>query len=279
MATRTAKSSAQRQNQLIIFAVFGLIAIVAVVGLIVWNQNETNKSYKIDDPKFAVYAGIPLDDSIEDSNREIEEKDDVAEGVVQGVLEDGTPFIGSLNAPVVIADFSDFSCPHCATYKPTVEQIISQYVRSGQLRVEFRAMTFVGAEYSRTAASAALCAADQGAFWEFHSELFRYQETRGAQYFTRDNMESLANDLGLDGDELRSCMASNRPERTLRAATQLQSEMGINSTPSLIYRANDSETWSRFYGPDGQPTIPSIGQVGQVISSLNAPAEDDTTSE
>lgn len=279
MATRTAKGSTQRQNQMTILAVFGIIAIVAVVGLIIWNQNQTNKTYKIDDPKFAVYAGIPLDESIEDSNREIDKKDDLAEGVVQGVLDDGTPFVGSLDAPVVIAEFADFACPHCAEYEPVISQVILQYVRTGQVRLEYRGLTFVGAEFSRTATSAALCAADQGAFWEFHSELFRYQEIRGANYFTPDNMEGLANDLGLDGDALRSCMASNRPDRTLRAASQLQTEMGINSTPALIYRANDSENWSRFYGADGQPTIPSAVQVGQVVSSLSVPAEDNTTSE
>ena len=50
MATRTAKSSAQRQqSQMIILAVFGLIAIVAVIGLIIWSQSESNKTFKIDD--------------------------------------------------------------------------------------------------------------------------------------------------------------------------------------------------------------------------------------
>ena len=280
MATRTAKSSAQRQNQYTILAVFGLIAIVAVVGLIIWNQSQTSQTFTIDDPKFSAYAGIPLDDSLSDSQRDVEQGDSVVDGVVQGILDDGTPFIGSLDAPIVFADFSDFSCPHCATFEPEIEQLVVQYVRTGQLRIEFRTMTFVGAERSQTAGRAALCAAEQGAFWEFHSELFRYQTTQSANYFTNANMEDLANDLGLDGDELRSCMASNRPDRALRAASQLQSDMGVNSTPTLIYRANDSETWARFYGEDGQPiTRPSYGALGQLIISFNTPTDGETTSE
>lgn len=234
---------------------------------------STADALSLDDPQFAVYAGIPLDDSITNSNREIVQGADVAEGVVQGILEDGTPFIGSLDAPVVIADFSDFSCPHCGAYSPVIEQAITDYVRTGQLRLEFRPLAFVGGEYSRTAASGALCAADQGAFWEFHAVLFNYQETHGATYFTSDHMVNLANDFGLDGDALRVCMDSNRPERTLLATTQLQTEMGINSTPSLIYRTNDSETWSRFYGADGQPTIPSSAQIGEIIVSVSMSGE------
>lgn len=280
MATRKAKNSPERQNQMIIFGVFGLIAVAAAIGLIIWSQSESNKSFEIDDARFSAYAGIPLDDSIEDSNREITEKDDVAEGVVQGVLEDGTPFIGSLDAPIVLAEFSDFSCPHCADYEPEVEQLIRQYVRSGQLRFEFRAMTFVGGEFSRTAASGAICAAEQGAFWEFHSELFRYQSTQGANYFTTDNVVDIAKDLGLDDSKLRSCMNSTRPDRALRAASQLQTEMGVSSTPTVIYRANNSETWSRFYDASGQPTTRgSFSEIGQLIASFNTPVEDDTASE
>lgn len=278
MATRTAKSSAQRQqNQMIILAVFVLIAIVAVVGLIIWSQSENNKTFTIDDPKFSAYAGIPLDDSIEDSDREIERGDNVEEGVVQGILDDGTPYIGSLDAPVVFAEFSDFSCPHCADFEPEIEQLIIQYVRTGQLRIEYRPMTFVGGEYSQAAARGAICAAEQGAFWEFHSELFRYQKTQGANYFTTDNVVGIGDDLGLDSDALRSCMASNRPDRTLRAASQLQTDMGVNSTPTLIYRPNDSESWSRFYDSSGAAiTRADYASLGQLITSFNTPAEETT---
>jgi protein-disulfide isomerase len=266
-ARQQRRDTAQSQRTLLI--VGALIAILIAAGVIYYVQQESNQTFEIDNPRFSSYAGIPLDDSI-DSNREIDEAGDIDEGVVRGVLEDGTPFIGNPNAPIVFAEFSDFSCPHCASFEPEVDQLIDQYVRTGQLRLEYRPLTFVGGEFSITAARGAICAAEQGAFWEFHKELFRLQGTQGADYFTSANMETLADDLGLDGEELRSCMNSNRPDRTLRAAEQLRAEYDVNSTPTVIYRANDAETWNRFFDPNGEPVSRvSYAELGNLIGEFN----------
>lgn len=263
------QSARTAQNQRSLLIIGALVAILVAAGVIYYTQSESNQTFEIDNPRFASYAGIPLDDSV-DSNREIDKAGDIGEGVVRGILEDGTPFIGSPNAPIVIAEFSDFSCPHCADFEPEADLLIKEYVRSGQMRLEYRPMTFVGGEYSITAARGAVCAAEQGAFWEFHKELFRYQATQGVDYFTQSNMEEIAEELGLNGDDLGSCMNSNRPDRTLRAAEQLRADYGINATPTLIYRANDAEGWNRFYDANGEPVSRvSYVQLGELITEFN----------
>ena len=220
------------------------------------------------DPAFTVYAGIPHDESIENPAWAIEPDTTVAGGVVRGVLEDGTPFIGSLDAPIVFAEFSDFSCPHCATFEPEIHQLIETYVRTGQLRLEFRPLTFVARDYSQMAARDALCAAQQGAFWEFHTTLFAIQHTQGAQDLTEPTMLEIAKNLGLVGSAFQDCLNSERPDLTLQVATQLQTEMGINATPTLIYRGNDVLQWQRFYDGNGNTVTRLLfEQMGEIISN------------
>jgi protein-disulfide isomerase len=231
---------------------------------------DNNGESELDAPRFAAYNGIPLDDGI-DADREVDQADDVADGVVQGILENGTPYIGSPNAPIVVAEFGDFSCPHCASFEPEVDLLIERYVRSGQLRFEFHPMTFVGGEYSIIATQGAICAAEQGAFWEFHKDVFQLQRTDGAQSFTASRMEELATDLGLDGDDLRSCMNSNLPDRALAAADELASQYGVTATPTLLYRTQDATGWTRFFDENGQPVSrPQNQELYALIEELNA---------
>lgn len=220
--------------------------------------------------RFEAYAGIPFDDSI-DSDRAIGAASDVSDGVVRGVLHDGTPFIGSMDAPIVIAMFTDFACIHCVHYEAEADQLIQQFVRSGQLRLEVRLMIFVAREYSVASARSALCAAEQGVFWEYKKDLLMLFETEGEEYFTVPNLEALAVDLGLNVREWQSCMYSTRPDRTLRSAENLRADYGINAVPSLIYRANGAKIWNRFFDANGEPAS-RVGYVelGELIERFNS---------
>lgn len=266
------KSTASSNSQRNILIAVGAIAAALAIAFAFISFRDKNETFKLDDPRYGAYAGIPLDDSV-DSNREIEQADGVADGVVQGILEDGTPFIGSLDAPIVFAEFADFSCPHCADFAPEVDLLIRSYVRTGKMRLEFRAVTFVGAQYSDVAARAAYCAAEQGAFWEFHSELFRIQTTRGYQTFIPAEMKDAANEMGLDGDALQSCMNSNRPDKMLASSEQVRAQYGVSATPSLIYRGNNETTWNRFFDSNGEPiSRPSPAELNALIESYNEEA-------
>ena len=221
-------------------------------------------------PEFSVYAGIPHDVSVRNPAWVVEPDPTVADGVVRGILADGTPFIGSLDAPIVFAEFSDFACPHCANFEPEIHKLIEAYVRTGQLRIEFRPLTFVGREYSITATKGALCAAQQGAFWEFHTMLFALQHNEGAPSFTDTAMLDIGTALGLDNDALQACMNSNQSDITLAAVAQLQAETDVNATPTLIYRGNASTAWQRFIDGSGNVTFTlPFEELGQIISAYN----------
>jgi protein-disulfide isomerase len=80
-----------------------------------------------------------------------------------------------------------------------------------------------------SAAIAAMCAEDQGAFWPFHDKLFsdEYGLNRNAylQY---------AADLGLDGGAFESCLDSGKFDDFIRQDMDFAFNLGVQSTPTFF---------------------------------------------
>jgi protein-disulfide isomerase len=203
----------------------------------------------------------------------VERGEDVAEGVEQGINEEGIPYIGDPDAPIVIAEFLDFTCPHCMNYAPTVEQIIDEYARTGMVMIELYPIPAQGrAPSSTNAARAALCAGVQGGFWEYHDELFRIHSAENGNAFSSlDRIESIGDAIGLDGAEIRSCLNTNEPEAGLRTVQRLAAEYQAYSTPTILWRAGGSATWNTMPTADGQTGGGrSFEDIARLIESANS---------
>ena len=75
---------------------------------------------------------------------------------IKNVKTDGEPYIGNQNAPVTIAEWSDYQCPFCKQFEvTTLPQIVQDYVSAGKVKVVFKDFSFLGpdsmvdAEYAR----------------------------------------------------------------------------------------------------------------------------------
>jgi protein-disulfide isomerase len=215
------------------------------------------------DESFALYQGIPV------AGGDGTHAEDVAEGVVKGMLETGIPYLGNPAAPIHIAEFADFSCPHCREFEPFMDSLIANYVRSGLLYIEFYPLTFVGDELSAIAASGAVCAGKQGAFWEFHHALFAIQYVEGAYAFDAERMNIVAEDLGLDMTAFTECYVSDLPTTAIDTAYNLQEELGVTGTPTLVYRTPDNPVWQRFVDTENNPIgIPDGDELYTFIESF-----------
>jgi protein-disulfide isomerase len=109
--------------------------------------------------------------------------------IPQATTPDGAPILGNPAAKVIFVEFGDYSCPHCSAYQEIMHQVIDQYVRTGQAQLIFRPQTFVGGDFSRVAAQAALCAGKQRHFWDMHNALYDLQVSSGIQAFTPEVMK------------------------------------------------------------------------------------------
>ncbi|MBI5931272.1 MAG: thioredoxin domain-containing protein [Chloroflexi bacterium] len=280
-AKKKAQKKQQQQLLLIGGAVVGII-IIAVAAIYLTQKDATKVCGIADTNCFSAYAGIPLSADLQSQAERDDDgvklASDVVEGVERGMTADGIPYIGSPSAPIVFAEFSDFSCPHCAEYEPEVERIIRDFVRTGQARFEYYPMTFVGGAFSAKATDAAVCAGQQGAFWEFHSQLFDLAQSEGRESFTTSRLVELGDSMNLDTDKLRSCINSNYGQQVRAAASELQTTLGVNSTPTVVYRQGQSQSngdWKFFVGSDGQKaTRGSYDEVAALVRQFNTPASD-----
>jgi protein-disulfide isomerase len=146
--------------------------------------------------------------------------------------------MGDPNAPVVIEEFYDFGCSHCAAFaQGNEEKIVEDYVATGQVYFVSRsAGNILNNPQTQTAAEAAYCAADQGMYWEYHDIVFANQSLlfySGVTYI-ENYLEAFAKDLGLDTNQFSDCLSNgDHHERMLQDGNAARAA-GINSTPSFL---------------------------------------------
>lgn len=146
--------------------------------------------------------------------------------------------MGDPNAPVVIEQFSDFGCGHCADFAlGTGEKIAEDYVATGKVFFISRSSgNLINNPNTQLAAEATYCAADQDMYWEYHDMVYTNQSIlfySGVTYIDK-YLEAFADALGLDMRQFNKCVddGENR-ERMLQDGIDAQAA-GINSTPSFL---------------------------------------------
>jgi protein-disulfide isomerase len=144
---------------------------------------------------------------------------------------------GEESAPVTIVVFGDFYCNHCGAFslreRPRVE---SEYVETGKARLVFYDFVLDPRPQAGTflAARAARCAGDQGRYWEYHDRLYRTQLTWGAESDKVGAFQDMGEDLGLDGDEFKGCLNSDRHAQEVSANIELAHALGLDGTPAIL---------------------------------------------
>lgn len=113
-------------------------------------------------------------------------------------------------------------------------QLVRDFVSTGQVYFEYRDYAFLGEE-SREAAEAALCANDQGLFWEMHDAIFNNQVGENDGAFARQRLNRIAETVGeLDMDAWGECMDDNDYEEQVEEETRAAQQLGVQGTPSFI---------------------------------------------
>ncbi len=152
-------------------------------------------------------------------------------GIPQGVTDDGWYRLGRPDAPVRIEEFSSFACPACADFNDNVMDGIIDIVVSGRASFIFVPQTNAGATASN-AARAAVCAGQQGMFFEYHDALFGWQQRFGNQAFSQNRLVTGAENLGLDTGAFESCLGGSEARDIVNAAVDEGQSRGIPGTPS-----------------------------------------------
>jgi protein-disulfide isomerase len=139
---------------------------------------------------------------------------------------------GDANAPVTIVEYSDFECPFCSRFHPTMVQAMSEY--AGKIKWVYRHFPLSFHPSALPAANASECASAQGKFWEYADALFANQTTLGADLYTK-----IAGDLGLNMKKFSDCVAASTYASVISDDQAGGGAAGITGTPGSIIVAAD----------------------------------------
>ncbi len=154
------------------------------------------------------------------------------DGVTQ--VGGGIPLRTAKAGAPVIDLYEDFQCPVCKAFEAETGRLLSELATSGQARLVYHPMSFIGAESDR-AANAAGCAADDGKFKEFHDTLYANQpngENTGA--WTDDALIALGQHAGLSGARFAQCVRDHRYAEWTQQVDQESSQHGVTATPTVF---------------------------------------------
>lgn len=147
--------------------------------------------------------------------------------------------IGEKDAPVRIDVWEDFQCPACAHFSLYIEpQVIQAYVETGQALYTFHFFPFLDGGHpqgeSHQAANAAMCAAEQGKFWEYHGVLMSNWSGENQGAFRIARLMDFARFLGLAEEDFATCLRAQRYADQIQADYEMGLQWGVMGTPSLF---------------------------------------------
>lgn len=142
---------------------------------------------------------------------------------------------GGKNATVTLIEYSDFECPFCGKYYPTVKQAISEY--GDKIRVVFRHFPLSFHPQAMPAALASECAGEQGKFWEYHDKLFENQTSLNADLYKK-----LAGDLRLNVSKFNDCVSTQKYLKKVQDQQSAGGAAGVQGTPHTIVMSADGQS-------------------------------------
>jgi protein-disulfide isomerase len=140
------------------------------------------------------------------------------------------PSAGNSKASVTIVEYSDYNCGHCRNFNiDTFPRLKADYIDTG--KVKYVVHTFNLWPETAIATEAALCAGDQGKFFEYKHALY---EKQGQLAFAPSPLTDLAASLGLNRDTFAQCLSNGAHRVEVENARVAAANQGINSTPTFF---------------------------------------------
>lgn len=147
-----------------------------------------------------------------------------------------SPYKGDEAATVTLIEYSDYQCPYCArNYREVMPALIEEYVDTGKLKFVMRENPIPSLHRNAMNASlAALCANDQGKYWEMHNMMFENQRTLDVA-----NLRDFAGKIGTNVDEFNACLNSKKYEKRVAEDIKSGANMGVSGTPAFVLGLTD----------------------------------------
>ncbi len=170
-----------------------------------------------------------------DRFREGLSEDQVREAVVRKYFDDfktfafdlsNTPRKGAEKPKVVIVEFADFECPHCALVSRSLTEVVKAYPKD--VAVYYKHFPLPMHTDAEVASRASFAAHQQGKFWPMHDLIFANQTALGG---TR--LEAFATEIGLNLARFKVEMNSVEAAKLVDRDKKEGEDSMLTGTPTL----------------------------------------------
>jgi protein-disulfide isomerase len=158
------------------------------------------------------------------------------------------PSWGKPDAPILIVEWADYECPHCARTAKEIKKVLAKHP---QAQLQHRhyplssecnpVMTEPMHQDACGAARAAICAQGQGRFWELSDQMFKNQT-----HLSPDDITFMVKRLQLDQEAFDECLTSADTASRLAEDIEDANTAGLSSTPTLYVKGLHPDGWIRI---------------------------------
>ncbi len=164
-----------------------------------------------------------------------------AQSIPKGAAALGEPMVVNPSAPAnvpTLVIYEDPQCPACAQLDALYGPTIAELAKTNAAKVVVHTMTFLDTnlktDHSRRAAQAAYCAADQGRFLEYMTEIYAGQPAREGDGWTDVQLEAFAIKAKVaDLPTWQSCVKAKTYAAHADAVAENSLKSGVNGTPTV----------------------------------------------
>ena len=138
--------------------------------------------------------------------------------------DETSPVAGNPKGDVTVVVFFDYNCGYCKKTLPDLDGLLK---KDPQIRIIYKEFPILSPD-SQLAAQAAMAAAKQGKYLEFHNALI------SADSATEASIRTISKALKLDYVKLQTDMKDPKLNEALLRNNSIASQLGIEGTPAYI---------------------------------------------
>lgn len=143
--------------------------------------------------------------------------------------------LGNKDAPITLVEYSDFECPFCKRFHPTVAELLEN--NQDKLRWVYRHFPLgfhnPGAQKQAEASECVAELSGNDAFWQY-TDLIYQRTTSNGNGFPIDSLKPLAEEIGVDSEAFAECMKSERMASRVQQDVDNGIAIGVSGTPMAI---------------------------------------------
>ncbi len=149
---------------------------------------------------------------------------------------------GNKNAKITLVEYSDYECPFCKSFHPTMQSLMKTY--GDKIRWVYRDFPLSFHQNAEKEAEASECIAEIGgddAFWKYTDAIFERTTSNGTG-FALDKLGPLAAELGVNQTAFQQCLDSGKYAQHVKDQIADGTTGGVSGTPSTFVIDAKGET-------------------------------------